>query len=80
MIYLMTYGIIGLVIAGIMFFKLCTETMEKYSNENEQFIGISAALAISLFFSVIWPMLVTLIIIKHIRKAKRLKEGNKDAA
>lgn len=80
MIYLLIYGIIGLIISGIMFFKLCSETMDKYSNENEQFIGLLAALGISLFFSVIWPMLVTLIIIKHIRKARRRKEENKDAA
>ncbi|MCY9153711.1 hypothetical protein [Bacillus haynesii] len=80
MIYLLIYGIIGLIIAGIMFFNLCAETMDKYSNENEQFIGLLAALAISLFFSVIWPMIITLIIIKHIRKAKRRKEENKGAA
>ncbi|TWM12114.1 hypothetical protein [Bacillus licheniformis] len=79
MIYLLIYGIIGLIIAGIMFFNLCAETMDKYSNENEQFIGILAVFVISLFCSVVWPMIVTLIIIKHVRKAKRRKEENKDA-
>ncbi|XBO86377.1 hypothetical protein AAGG52_01060 [Bacillus licheniformis] len=50
MIYLLIYGIIGLIIAGIMFFNLCAETMDKYSNENEQFIGLLAVLAISFSF------------------------------